>query len=144
MRANVLGCVAAIFLAACASPASAAEQRDEAPYPVGMRQIEVADGDRQIALAIFYPAALATPAPEPLAMPFFTNLRLYRDAAVADGRYPLVMFSHGRGSNPLYYAWFAEALAAQGLYRRRALSLRRQHLRPDHRLSCQQALATAA
>ncbi len=58
-------------------------------------------------------------------MPFFTNLRLYRDAAVADGRYPIVMFSHGRGSNPLYYAWFAEALAAHGyivagLYHHRA------------------------
>jgi predicted dienelactone hydrolase len=27
---------------------------------------------------------------------------------------PLVMFSHGRGSNPLQYAWFAETFASHG------------------------------
>ena len=47
-------------------------------------------------------------------MPFFTNLHLYKDAPLAAGRYKLVMFSHGRGSNPLSYAWFAEALASHG------------------------------
>jgi predicted dienelactone hydrolase len=80
-----------------------------------MRQIEFVDGERHIALAMFYPAALADPRPTPLAMPFFTNLRLYKDAELAPGGpYPLVMFSHGRGSNPLYYAWFAQALASHG------------------------------
>ena len=33
---------------------------------------------------------------------------------LAEGRHPLVMLSHGRGSNPLLYAWFAQTLAAQG------------------------------
>ena len=49
-------------------------------------------------------------------MPFFANLELHKDAEAAfDGTTrPLVMFSHGRGSNGLYYAWFAEALAARG------------------------------
>jgi predicted dienelactone hydrolase len=31
-----------------------------------------------------------------------------------EGKRPLVMFSHGRGSNGLQYAWFAEYLAARG------------------------------
>jgi predicted dienelactone hydrolase len=84
-----------------------------APYPVGLQQIEFADGERQIALAMFYPAAPAATA-EPTGLPFFVNLHLYRDAPLADGRHPLVMLSHGRGSNPLQYAWFAQELAAQG------------------------------
>src|SRR5262249_56877917 len=49
-------------------------------------------------------------------MPFFTKLNLYKDAEPAFGgsMHPLVMFSHGRGSNGLYYAWFAEFLASHG------------------------------
>src|SRR5262249_49082639 len=49
-------------------------------------------------------------------MPFFTGLELYKDAEPASDatKRPLVMFSHGRGSNGLYYAWFAEFLAARG------------------------------
>jgi len=81
---------------------------------VGLKQIEFVDGDRHIAVAMFYPAVLASAPAEPLTIPYFTNLHLYRDAALADGRFPLVMFSHGRGSNPLYYAWFAETLASHG------------------------------
>src|SRR5947199_302300 len=34
--------------------------------------------------------------------------------ATGGAKRPLVMFSHGRGSNGLYYAWFAEFLAARG------------------------------
>jgi predicted dienelactone hydrolase len=80
-----------------------------------MKQIEFVDGERHLALAMFYPAALADPPAKPLALPFFTNLRLYQDAALLPGGpYPLVMFSHGRGSNPLYYAWFAQTLASHG------------------------------
>ena len=63
---------------------------------------------------MFYPAELPDTSATPFAMPFFTNLRLYKDAPLADGRHPLVMLSHGRGSNPLSYAWFAETLASHG------------------------------
>ncbi|MGA7456070.1 MAG: hypothetical protein WBW51_01915, partial [Methyloceanibacter sp.] len=84
------------------------------PYPVGLKQIEFTEGDRDIALAMFYPATLSDKSTEPTGLPFFTNLHLYRDAELAEGRYPLVMLSHGRGSNPLQYAWFAETLAAHG------------------------------
>jgi predicted dienelactone hydrolase len=49
-------------------------------------------------------------------MPFFANLTLYKDAEPAfdNSKRPLVMFSHGRGSNGLYYAWFGEFLASRG------------------------------
>jgi len=86
----------------------------EPPYPVGFKQVEFTDGDRHIALAMFYPAALADDSVTPTGLPFFTNLHLHRDAELREGRYPLVMLSHGRGSNPLQYAWFAETLAGRG------------------------------
>ena len=91
----------------------------EALHPVGLRQIEYADPaqpDRLVALSLLYPAQPPGPDAAPLRLPFFTNLHLYRDAPiVADSlRRPLVVFSHGRGSNGLYYAWFGEYLAARG------------------------------
>jgi len=87
-----------------------------AAYPVGIRQLEFVDQDRHIALAVFYPAVLRDRAAPLFTMPFFANLGLYRDVEVASAGapFPLVVFSHGRGSNGLYYAWFAEFLAARG------------------------------
>jgi hypothetical protein len=99
--------VASLF----ASPGFAAA---EPPYPVGLKQIEFTDGERQLALAMFYPAAFSDSSAKPTGLPFFTNLHLYRDAGLGEGRHPLVMLSHGRGSNPLQYAWFAETPASQG------------------------------
>src|SRR5216684_7692070 len=49
-----------------------------APYPVGMKQLEYVDaaqGNRHLALTLFYPAVLNSSA-EPLHMIFFTNLHL--------------------------------------------------------------------
>jgi predicted dienelactone hydrolase len=83
--------------------------------PVGMRQIEFADGDRHLALSMFYPA-LHDNVGQLFMMPFFSNLNLLQNARPDFGgaRRPLIMFSHGRGSNGLLYAWFAEHLAARG------------------------------
>jgi Platelet-activating factor acetylhydrolase, isoform II len=85
-------------------------------YPAGIRQIEFRDGERHLALAMFYPAEVRDNAAPNFNLPFFVNLHLYKDADIAgaDARYPLVMFSHGRGSNPLQYAWCAETLASHG------------------------------
>ena len=106
----------AALLVASAAPASIAGTQAEPPYPVGVRQIEFRDGSRPLALALFYPAAVSDTSATPFKMPFFVNLHLYQDAelASAEGKYPLVMFSHGRGSNPLSYAWFAQTLASHG------------------------------
>jgi predicted dienelactone hydrolase len=91
--------------------------RADGLYPVGMRQMEYlapSDG-RHLAFALFYPAAPAADA-RPTGLTFFTGLSLFVDApVVADTvKRPLVMFSHGAGSNPLYYAWFGQYLAARG------------------------------
>ena len=88
-------------LAQAASPA--------ASYKVGMREVDWTDGARPMVMTLFYPAEISDPAAKPTVMPFFVDLELYRDAPFAPGdkRYPLVMLSHGRGSNGLVYAWFA-------------------------------------
>ncbi len=85
-------------------------------YKVGMREVDWTDGARPMVMTLFYPAEVTDPAAQPTAMPFFVDLHLYRDAppAAGDKRYPLVMLSHGRGSNGLFYAWFAEYLASRG------------------------------
>jgi predicted dienelactone hydrolase len=87
-------------------------------YPVGMKQMEYVDpaDGRHLAFTLFYPAALADNSAAEYRMPFFANLHLYMDApVVADTlKRPLVMFSHGAGSNGLYYAWFGEYLATRG------------------------------
>jgi hypothetical protein len=112
------GCVAALaavlaVLLAC--PSSGAGEPDRA-YSVGIKQVEFATpitGPRTLSTAVFYPAAVNAGAATPFVMPFFTNLTLYKDAEVAfDGeKRLLIMLSHGRGSNGLSYAWFAQTLS---------------------------------
>jgi predicted dienelactone hydrolase len=107
-------------LAVCSGKAPAQTAKMGGPYPVGMKQpeyIDPADG-RHLAFALFYPAAPAYSSATLYHMPFFTNLHLYVDApVVADTlKRPLIMFSHGAGSNGLYYAWFGEYLAAHGYF----------------------------
>ena len=105
-------------LLAASAAATLAQATHAASFPVGMRQLEYVDpheGGRHLALTVFYPA-IGSPAAARFVMPFFANLDLYKDAEPAfDGvKRPLVMFSHGRGSNGLYYAWFGEFLASRG------------------------------
>src|SRR3954467_10691964 len=87
-----------------------------AGHPVGIRQLEFLDQDRHLALAVFYPAVVRDRAAVPFVMPFFDKLKSYRDVELASegAPFPLVVFSHGRGSNGLYYAWFGEFLASRG------------------------------
>jgi predicted dienelactone hydrolase len=90
----------------------------EVLYPVGMKMVEFVDPentDRHIAFMLFYPATIQKKMP-PFQMTFFTDLHLYKDATpLPDNvKCPLVIFSHGYGSNGTYYAWFAEFLAARG------------------------------
>lgn len=113
--------VIAVLLTACSESGEAPETPDavevEAVYTVGLRQVEFTDtGDRHLAMNVFYPAVAAPPDAEPFSMPFFTEVSAYPELApAADGkRRPLILFSHGRGSNGLYYAWFAQQLASRG------------------------------
>jgi predicted dienelactone hydrolase len=109
--------LAALCASLVALAPAATFAQTSAPFPVGLKQLDyLADGNRHLALTMFYPAAVRERSAARFVMPFFTNLELYKDAELAsDGvKRPLVMFSHGRGSNGLYYAWFAEFLAARG------------------------------
>jgi predicted dienelactone hydrolase len=103
-----------LALLVAAGAVAAQDVAQDRSNPVGMRQIEFADGDRRLALAMFYPALNDTVG-RLFDMPFFSNLHLLQDARPDFGaaKRPLVMLSHGRGSNGLLYAWFAEYLAAR-------------------------------
>ncbi len=86
-------------------------------YPVGMQQMDyVVEDGRHLAFALFYPAARQDAAAPPNPLLFFTNLHFRAQAPIVDDeqKRPLIMFSHGAGSNGLYYAWFGEYLAARG------------------------------
>jgi predicted dienelactone hydrolase len=115
-RVAAAAALACALLPVCPAAARAQGAPPAATYPVGIRQLEFVDQDRHLALAVFHPAVVRDRAAVPFVMPFFTGLKSYRDVEVAsDGApFPLVVFSHGRGSNGLYYAWFAEFLASRG------------------------------
>jgi predicted dienelactone hydrolase len=102
----------------CFEGASAQSAVTANHYPVGMKQVEYVDpGDgRHLALALFYPATPPSPSAPPYRMRFFSNLDFYMDAPIVadEVKRPLVMFSHGHGSNGLYYAWFGQYLASRG------------------------------
>jgi len=106
--ANAALCAVLLFAAGVA-------RAQDKPGPVGVRQVEFADGDRALSLVVFYPATSDGTA-KPFFLPFFTNVNLLADATPSfDGtKRPLVMFSHGRGSNAWFYAWFAQYLAERG------------------------------
>lgn len=95
--------------------AAGTARAQDPPYRVGLRQVEFVDHGRHLALNVFYPATRAGGG-EPFVMPLYTNLSLLEGAPLdlAGGRRPLVMFSHGRSSNGLLYAWFAEYLVERG------------------------------
>ena len=109
--------ITCLRLAVGTGEALAQDATTNGPYPVGMRQMEYLDptDGRHLAFALFYPA-VPSDSSAPYKMTFFTNLHLHVDApVVADTlKRPLIMFSHGAGSNGLYYAWFGEYLAARG------------------------------
>jgi hypothetical protein len=88
------------FLGMATARAAAASD----PSPVGIAQIEyvTATDHRPMWMAVFYPAALKDPSAAQFHVPFTINLRLYTDAPfINDGvKHPLIMLSHGRGSDP--------------------------------------------
>ena len=108
-----------LLLSLCLLPALARAEPPAATYKVGMRQVGWTDrtyGARPMVMTMYYPAAIADPAAKPTVIPFAADLHLYRDAPVAARAlpFPLIMLSHGRGSNGLFYAWLGEYLAARG------------------------------
>ncbi|MEV1330786.1 chlorophyllase [Micromonospora costi] len=111
-------------LAGCSGQAPAADRPDTADTPatsatpaprvpagtaparsfaVGVRQLELnRDGDRPLPVTVWYPAAGAA------------GDAAERSAPAADGRFPVVMFSHGLGGRPDDYAVLLTRWAAAG------------------------------
>lgn len=87
-------------------------------YRVGVQQVEyVTEADhRPMWMAPFYPTEAEGTDATRLRVPFTSNVELQAGAPIADDgtRRPLIMLSHGRGSDAWRYAWFAQALASRG------------------------------
>jgi predicted dienelactone hydrolase len=72
-------------------------------YPVGVRSVSFARGDRPLPTTVWYPANRGV-----------VGAVAKREAPAADGRFPLVIFSHGLSGIPQRYAGLAQAWAAAG------------------------------
>jgi dipeptidyl aminopeptidase/acylaminoacyl peptidase len=101
MRKRQLGCV--IVLVAVLIGCAAAAVTSVYPFAVGVRQLSLSHGsDRPLRTVVWYPArGRAGVGPR-------------RDATPADGRYPLILFSHGLTSRPEAYPAVTVRLAAAG------------------------------
>ncbi|HTF10247.1 MAG TPA: alpha/beta hydrolase [Asanoa sp.] len=112
-RRSVLALVALLllfaisaFVPAAAAPGDMAVDAAGA-YPVGVRTLALARGpDRPLPTTVWYPAALSAGRPG--------TGTVTRDAAVAAGRFPLVVFSHGLQSRPEDHVQMTTRWAAAG------------------------------
>jgi predicted dienelactone hydrolase len=99
---------ATICVAALANPAAAAD--------VGIKTIatDAPHRGRSIETLIWYPAAAGGTEESVGDNPLFVGVPARRDAPMAEGRFPLVVVSHGSGGNAANLSWLATALAEQG------------------------------
>lgn len=109
--------IAALAMATVCSIMPLAAKADDRIFPVGVKQIEFVTpiDHRALWMALFYPAAKTDPVAR-FHIPFTTNIDVYdAPAPLDDGtKHPLVMLSHGRGSDAWQYAWLAQQLASHG------------------------------
>jgi dienelactone hydrolase len=99
--AGLVGVVLLLASAACGAPAPHAVSRLSAPsgaYPVGLRTVALSRGPaRPLPTTVWYPA-----------------LHSGRDAPIAAGRFPMVIYSHGLHSLPAHHAGIIGRWAAAG------------------------------
>ena len=94
----------------------------EAPAgPVGRRTVQLVDHTRQgraLTVDLWYPATAegetVSSHYEPIPGISFAAANAFEGAAVAPGRFPLILLSHGRTGMRFAYAMLSEALAARG------------------------------
>ena len=83
-------------------------------FRVGLDDLFVPDTARPLEGFVFYPTlSTAAPAPE-LGNKVWQGVDVIRDATPAEGRFPLVVLSHGMFGNARNQAWLAEGLAERG------------------------------
>jgi predicted dienelactone hydrolase len=101
---------------------------DPGPYPVGVRTLMLFDssrlnvagtGPRPVTVEVYYPSTAAAVAGVPrdvvsvLGVPV-VETRSFRDVAIAQGPFPLVLFSHGNDGIRFQSFFFASHLASHG------------------------------
>ncbi|MCW6508417.1 alpha/beta hydrolase family protein [Lichenifustis flavocetrariae] len=98
--------------------ASSAPQAETAKRGVGVyrREVPSAERGRPLDVTVWYPAA---PGGEEIVLgdtPFFRGTSARLDAPIADGRFPLVLLSHGAGlaGSAEALSWIAAPLAQRG------------------------------
>ena len=141
LRTAALGGAAALLIAGCGGSASSEETpaaevdlealsvteqaNASAPgeYAVGRRSISVADPAREgrtLPIDVWYPVdpeqtAGATPSEYSLAPGLgYTSTTAWADAPIADGEFPLVVYSHGGGGFRWIATFYTEFLASKG------------------------------
>lgn len=100
----------ATILAALLSPASSAPVDASDPYHVGVIRISAADAAAPVEALIWYPTR--TPERPTRFGPFDVSASAGGD--VAEGRFPIVLMSHGRRGSPLNHRELAASLARSG------------------------------
>lgn len=96
----------AIFTMLCSNLSGATA----APYQAGVVRITIADAAGQAGTVIWYPTKAAETPWQ--AGPF--EIAASQGAPVAEGRFPVVLLSHGRRGGPLSHREFAAHLAREG------------------------------
>jgi predicted dienelactone hydrolase len=107
-----------IMLCAAAMSAAILRQPADAEDGVGVRQIAAPSQarGRDLDVTVWYPAQVGG-APIVLGeSAFFQGTPALRDAPISNGRFPLILLSHGAGlaGNPQAISWIATPLARQG------------------------------
>lgn len=101
---------------------------DFGPYPVGIRTLELVDstrlnakgdGPRPVTVEVYYPSTAAAVAGVPRDIASVLGIPLletpaFRDVAIAQGPFPLVLFSHGNNGIRIQSFYFGAHLASHG------------------------------
>ena len=89
-------------------------------YRVGVRTINALNGTRKLTLEVWYPANLAANLEATTyqstvgATPYAVKGQAGRDAPALEGKFPLLVYSHGQPGSRMQAAYLLEHLASQG------------------------------
>lgn len=84
--------------------------------PAGLRlsELEVPHHNATTAIATWYPNAAEGAEFTYAENPVFVGVQARKDAPVAEGKHPVILFSHGMGGTDRAQAWLASELASRG------------------------------
>lgn len=118
MKKSILPAIIAfLFLPSCDNyqPISHQEFLKNHTYSIGQQRLELTDESRNrpIKTEIWYPTTDTTGFNISVEYPFKLP-PTSQDAELPDGEFPLILMSHGTGSNRISLMWLASELAAEG------------------------------